>query len=60
VVVTVNKPLPTNWSDREKAYSELSDSLVQVVILQEEVDILQEEVDILQEEAECRRKKRIP
>jgi hypothetical protein len=26
--------LPTNWSDREKAYSELSVSLGQVVILQ--------------------------
>jgi hypothetical protein len=24
---TVNKPLPTNWSDREKVYSELSVSL---------------------------------
>ena len=31
---TGNKPLPTNWPGREKAYSELSVSLGQVVILQ--------------------------
>ncbi len=31
---TVNKPLPTNWSDREKVYSELSVSLGQVPIFQ--------------------------
>ncbi len=31
---TVNKPLPTNWSDREKAYSELSVSLGQEGIFQ--------------------------
>ena len=33
-VTTVNKPLPTNWSDREKTYSELSVSLGQVPILE--------------------------
>jgi hypothetical protein len=31
---TVNKPLPTNWPDREKAYSELSASLGQEAIFQ--------------------------
>ena len=31
---TVNKPLPTNWTDREKSYSELSVSLGQDDIFQ--------------------------
>ena len=31
---TVNKPLPTNWPDREKSYSELSVSLGQESIFQ--------------------------
>jgi hypothetical protein len=35
---TLNKPLPTNWSDREKTYSELSASLGQEAIFQMDVN----------------------